>query len=371
MEKIHGQSILVLETLYPQKILELAVTQGHSHEALQIRENPWVSLFEKAGLQATRIVANDMAGMTSNGMLRKILWRVKFGFWQKYALISRIPFVNIILEKSPFSKAISNISASRHFDFVFCMNPNLIPSREIKKLFPNAKIISSIASPLPPKKAIMHYDLILTSLPPIANKIRELGVNVAEVPAVFDAGPIVDLYKKEFQDREYDLAFVGSFGVHHLNTLFLARAASKECSNFVFYGYGPKWLLYIFGLSANYKGPAYGPDMLEVLGNAKLSLNRHAWFAEGHANNVRMYESTAMGCVLLTDNAIGLPNLFSEGEVCVYKNSKDLRSKIRLLLSDQVLARRIANLGHARYMRSHTLSSRIGPVSEALKSTLY
>lgn len=176
MDEMKGKTILVLETLYPQKILELAVTQGHAKEALQIRENPWVTLFEKARLDVTRIVANDMSGMPGKVRLKRVLWFVNFWFWQNYAIISRIPFGSKILGKSPFSEAVSKISSSKHFDFVFCMNPNLIPSAKPEELFPNSKIISSIASPLPPKKTIKDYDLIISSLTPIVNKIGVEGI---------------------------------------------------------------------------------------------------------------------------------------------------------------------------------------------------
>lgn len=368
MEQAGQQSILVIETLYSQKLLEVALDSGTNTDSLQVRPNAWVEIFKEAGFETVRIIGNNFLQVPKTGLVRKISWQIRFRFWQNFAVISRLPLGHTLLRTGPFAKEIRKIANRRKFDFVFCMNPNLIPSVTLKKFFPEAKVISSIASPLPPRKFLKHYDLVFSSLRPIVERLEKLGVKSKEVPAIFYAPPEAHQHRKKFNDRQYDVAFVGSFGIHHLKTLRMARAASKACSNFVFYGYGPRWLVTLFGLSQNYMGAAYGTEMLAVLGNSKISLNRHARFAKGYANNVRMYESTAMESVLLTDNSLGLSRIFSSGEVCVYENLREMRQQISFLLSNQNYASKLASAGRKRYESSHKAGSRVGEVLSAFKS---
>ena len=47
--------------------------------------------------------------------------------------------------------------------------------------------------------------------------------------------------------------------------------------------------------------------------DARISLNRHIDVAEGYANNMRLYEATGVGALLLTDAAPNLGELFEPG----------------------------------------------------------
>ena len=50
--------------------------------------------------------------------------------------------------------------------------------------------------------------------------------------------------------------------------------------------------------------------MYNILSRTKISFNRHINVAENNANNMRLYEATGMGSLLLTDKKDNLMKTF-------------------------------------------------------------
>ena len=76
--------------------------------------------------------------------------------------------------------------------------------------------------------------------------------------------------------------------------------------------------------------------MYRLLRDARISLNRHIAEAEGHANNMRLYEATGVGSLLLTDEGSNLAELFEPGrEVVTYAGVDDLVEKARHYLAHE------------------------------------
>ena len=84
--------------------------------------------------------------------------------------------------------------------------------------------------------------------------------------------------------------------------------------------------------------------MLATRGSA---LNRHIGVeAEGYANNMRLYEATGVGSLLLTDDGSNLAELFEPGrEVVTYAGADDLVEKARHYLAHEDERRAIAGAG--------------------------
>ena len=59
-------------------------------------------------------------------------------------------------------------------------------------------------------------------------------------------------------------------------------------------------------LARSYRGEAWGLAMLRALARARVGLNRHSRVAGGHANNLRLFETTGVGTALLTDRKADL-----------------------------------------------------------------
>jgi spore maturation protein CgeB len=101
--------------------------------------------------------------------------------------------------------------------------------------------------------------------------------------------------------------------------------------------------------------------MYHVLAAARISLNRHIDVADGYANNMRLYESTGVGTLLLTDAKRNLPELFDVGkEVVSYEGPDDLVEKIEYYLAHDDERREVAAAGQRRTLAEHTYAHRMG-----------
>ena len=124
-------------------------------------------------------------------------------------------------------------------------------------------------------------------------------------------------------------------------------------------------------IKRGYRGQAWGLEMYRLLRDARISLNRHIAEAEGHANNMRLYEATGVGSLLLTDEGSNLSELFEPGrEVVTYAGVDDLVEKARHYLAHDEERRAIAAAGQARTLRDHTYELRMQELAEILRSHL-
>jgi hypothetical protein len=118
-------------------------------------------------------------------------------------------------------------------------------------------------------------------------------------------------------------------------------------------------------------GEAWGLDMYRVLGRARIAVNRHGDIAEGHANNMRLFEATGMGALLMTEAARNLPGLFTPGEeVVTYDDADDLVAKVRHYLAHEDERARIAAAGQRRTLAEHTYPRRLAELDAILREEL-
>ena len=66
-------------------------------------------------------------------------------------------------------------------------------------------------------------------------------------------------------------------------------------------------------LRSAYQGAAWASSMYDKLFNARITLNHHIGISGDFANNMRLYEATGVGSLLLTDQT-GVPRNSSSKE---------------------------------------------------------
>ena len=167
------------------------------------------------------------------------------------------------------------------------------------------------------------------------------------------------------------VAFVGSLGrgQHGRGNEVLARAA-KDLPLSV-WGVGVDEWPDGSALRSRYRGEAWGLEMFDVLGRTRVAVNRHIDVAEGHANNMRLYEATGMGAALVTDAGSNLGELFAAGEeVVVYSRPAELVALVRELLGDTGARERIAAAGRRRTLTDHTYEQRMPELAAVLTERL-
>jgi spore maturation protein CgeB len=120
-----------------------------------------------------------------------------------------------------------------------------------------------------------------------------------------------------------------------------------------------------------YRGEAWGLEMYRLLRSARVSLNRHIEVAEGYANNMRLFEATGVGTMLLTDMRRNLADLFEPGvEVATYEGLDDLVAKIEYYLEHENERAAIAAAGQRRTLAEHTWAQRMTELADALDEEL-
>jgi len=80
--------------------------------------------------------------------------------------------------------------------------------------------------------------------------------------------------------------------------------------------------------------PVFGREMLKALAESNIVLNVHADSFPLYASNMRLFETTGAGTLLLTDWRKNISELFEPDKVTVtYKNVEECTEKVRWLLS--------------------------------------
>ena len=164
------------------------------------------------------------------------------------------------------------------------------------------------------------------------------------------------------------MSFVGGLNpqVHEAGTALLERVA--RATEVDFWGYGAAALSPESPVRRRYHGEAWGLEMYRVLARSRIVINRHIDVAEGYANNMRLYEATGSGALLLTDQGHNLGELFEPGrEVLVYADAEDLVAKVRHHLAGHDERRSIAEAGQERTLRDHTYERRMAELAAILE----
>lgn len=263
--------------------------------------------------------------------------------------------------------AVEQVKATQP-DVLYCQDLWFLPPQKLAEVRPYTKlIVGQIASPLPTGAYLKGYDLILTSFPHFVPRLRGMGVASEYLRIGFDTR-VLELLGTVEQD--IDASFVGGISRHHGKALpmleYLARSTPIK-----FFGYGAGSLSRSSPVVARHHGEVWGLDMFRTLARSRVTLNRHINVAESCANNMRLYEATGVGALLITDRKDNLGKLFEVGkEVVAYSTPEEAAELIRYYIAHPDEAREIARAGQARTLREHTYQRRMEELVPVLEQYL-
>ena len=255
-------------------------------------------------------------------------------------------------------------------EILYCQDLSFFPEElllEIKKENNIRLVVGQIACPLPPKSFLNPYDLILTSFPHFVDRLRNDGKNCDYFKIGFDERI---LSKTTQNNRDIDFSFMGGISKHHSyaskNIEYLIKNAKLQV-----YGYGANNLPLNSKIRKNHNGERWGLEMYNILSRTKISFNRHINVAENNANNMRLYEATGMGSLLLTDKKDNLKKLFEEDlEIVTYKSKEEALDKYNYLINNPTKLKNIAKAGQLRTLKEHTYENRIKELIQILNKYL-
>jgi len=319
----------------------------------------------KLGYTATDIIANDEISQRRWALEHKI-WVSSNNFISKLQLL---PLVHHFLGRPSWIQDIV-LAQVKYYqpDVVYLQDLSILNPSTLKKIKQyGCFIVGQIACPLPTKNHLLPLDLILTSFPHYVTKFRRMGIKSEYFRIGFESRLVKIIEKHK---RIYDVVFIGSFSPHHKEgTELLEEIASKIPLHV--WGNGLEYLSPISPLRRHYHGEAWGADMYRILAQSKIVLNRHISVAKDYANNMRIYETTGMGAMLITDDKKNLSDLFKIGtELQTYKTVVELLQKIKYYLQHDDKRKTIAIAGQYRTLKDHIYQARMKELVTILQKYL-
>lgn len=253
-------------------------------------------------------------------------------------------------------------------DVVYVQNLSYLSDGALARLRELSGFVAGqIASEPPPASRLRRYDLLLTSFPHFVERFRAVGVPAEYFRIGFDTRVLGRLDGAE--PERYGAVFVGVLNrtKHQRGNEVLERAARRTAIDF--WGYSTVGWPPTSPILTNYHGEAWGIDMFRVLREGRIALNRHIDAAGDFANNMRLYEATGVGTMLLTDEKSNLSELFEPGrEVETYADEDELVEKIAHYLGHDGERRAIARAGQERTLREHDYGHRMQELAALLEA---
>jgi hypothetical protein len=193
------------------------------------------------------------------------------------------------------------------------------------------------------------YDLIVCNFPSILQGYRDAGWRAAYFFPGHD--PEMDAYAAR-TDRPVDVLFVGGYSRHHRQRSLILEAVAElsDTFNIVFHldrsrltrlaetplGWlGPlkshRRLKIIREIS---RGPVFGRELYDVLGQAKIVLNGAVDMAGGDRGNMRCWEAMGCGALLLSDAGKYPDDMVAGEHFLTYENNVDVVERIGDIVHD-------------------------------------
>ncbi len=304
-------------------------------------------IFNCAPLQQQWLLENGPRPMSPPGRWARALARLPF-----------FPKPPAPASYSPIDTVLSQIRKIKP-DVLYMQDLNLLAPNILDDLRNEGHVglvVGQIACPLPDPEYLAAFDLILTSFPHYVSRFRDQGIDSEYFRIAFD--PVI---LDEIGDTAiaHECTFVGGISPAHSGRLnFLEQLAQRV--DMKFYGYGADALATDSPIASRHFGEVWGLEMYRALARSRMTVNIHIDVAENYANNMRLYEATGSGTLLLTDMKDNLGDLFKiDEEIVTYSNLDEAVEKIRYYSAHPQAARQIALAGQRRTLASHTYPGRM------------
>lgn len=271
-----------------------------------------------------------------------------------WPLIRRVTHIN----NSLLEISLQQIRRARP-DILYLQDLNLFTRETLQQLRDEGSIrlaVGQIACPLPEWEFLDGLDLILTSFPHYVPRFRKRGIASEYFHIGFD--PVI-LDEIGTLTRDHACTFVGGISAAHAGRLNLLEHLAREV-DIAFYGYGADDLDRGSPILKKHHGEAWSFDMYRTLMRSRITINVHIDAAENNANNMRLYEATGCGALLVTDHKDNLAELFEpDKEIITFRNPQEAVEKVRYYIEHPIEAAAIASAGQARTLREHTYGRRM------------
>ncbi|MDX6290616.1 MAG: hypothetical protein QOH42_2415 [Blastocatellia bacterium] len=249
-------------------------------------------------------------------------------------------------------------------DVIFVCDVVYLPREFLLQLKKNTRLlVGEMAYPIPKGTDLGAFDLLLSAAPHFVERIRAAGIDSELFRLGFESSILPRLGR---QEKTAGAVFIGSVSAHHQERKQLLEEVSRRVP-LLCWGAGAESLPPDSSLRGKVQPPLWGYAMYQQLQQAKIALNIHIDLAEKYAANMRLYEATGVGTMLVTDAKINLHELFEPGkEVVAYRSPEECAELIAHYLDHPVEREAIASAGQQRTLREHTYYHRMQELIEII-----
>lgn len=282
----------------------------------------------KLGHQAFDIHAN-------NYMMQKA--------WARKHKLKLIPWVSRLQQKWLYDIMSAQV---RHYKPDIIINHDITLNPEFfRQIKPRVRLlIGQCAAPFNFNSGLRGlYGLMVSSLPNLVDYFKNEGMRSEYLRLGFEPEVLESL---SAADKNIPVSFVGSLSGFHTGR--------------------NQWLDYVFrnvdvDVWAQARSrAAWGIQMYRVLNASKITLNHHIDIAGDYANNMRLFEATGVGTMLITDWKKNLNEMFEPGkEIAAYRSPQECVEMIKYYLSNDEERQAVARRAQQRTLKEHTYGHRM------------
>lgn len=250
-------------------------------------------------------------------------------------------------------------------DILYSVDLNIFDSEFLDGVRPYYGIAVGQHAAALPRHCLRKYDLIVSSLPNQVAHFRSLGIRSEYLRLAFDHRLLSHL---KSNSKLYGLSFLGQVSQDHLRRIALLRELAK---NIELDFWGPKgWEgNEIAQMRVNWRQPCWGLDMYQNMRDSCMVFNCHIDVSGDYANNLRLFEVTGVGSMLLNDWKSNLNDMFDVGcEVVAYRDADECVRLAKYYLEHHEEREAIAAAGQARVLREHTFDRRAVELCDILQN---
>jgi hypothetical protein len=229
-------------------------------------------------------------------------------------------------------------------DVIFFGNLDLI-DREINEILNSANFKNIIkigyhCAPINDKQlsALKNLTFLVTCVEDYKKKFKNI-IDTILIPHAFD----ISCLDKTTKKRDIDIAFIGSLFLkkelhyNRINILYeIIRSKYKSYVAVNFKNFFLNFLQFflkniltnsvivfkVFYIFLNSKKAIFGKDMYEILQRSKVMINLHINDTQ-YSGNMRLFEGTGCGCLVVTDKKKGTKKLFiDKKEIFIFNNNE-------------------------------------------------
>ncbi|MDO9001535.1 MAG: glycosyltransferase [Bacteroidota bacterium] len=227
------------------------------------------------------------------------------------------------------------------------------------------KIVSWISSPLNPNTKLNNIDLVFSSTPDFVDSFRKQGIAAEYMHPAFDPRILQEI--KNPQQKTIPFSFVGGWSDVHINRkIALKKLAKNTAIQLWGYNYIKNFSKRELGYYKNilikenpeiikrYKGEAWGLQMYDIIQKSLITFNIHESLLKGYVGNMRMFEATGVGTMVLNDEGTNLSSLFVPGqEIETYKTIDEAIEKVNYYTANPQKAIEIGKKAQQRTLNEY------------------